>query len=157
FMLLVAFTLWQGASAAIRLARISSRFPLIDLRQLTRPVFRVPTGTPLAEAQRRAAEEGHSHAALGVADSAGRLVALVNAAAAAAVPADRRPWVPVDSVAANVAGMGAIPIELAGEAVIEAVRAHPSSDYLVTSGENVVGVLRLADLARLLEARGPAR
>lgn len=157
FMLLVAFTLWQGASAAIRLARISSRFPLIDLRQLTRPVFRVPTGTPLAEAQRRATEEGHSHAALGVADSAGRLVALVNAAAAAAVPADRRPWVPVDSVAANVAGMGAIPIELAGEAVIEAVRAHPSSDYLVTSGEDVVGVLRLADLARLLEARGPAR
>lgn len=157
FMLLVAFTLWQGASAAIRLARISSRFPLIDLRRLTRPVFRVPSGMPLAEAQRRAAEAGRGQEVLGVADSAGRLVALVNPAAAAAVPVDRRPWVPVDSVAAAVSGMGALPIELAGEAVIDAVRANPGSDYLVTSGEEVVGVLRLADLARLLESRGRAQ
>ncbi|MEU8192080.1 M50 family metallopeptidase, partial [Micromonospora carbonacea] len=54
-MLLVAVTLWRGAGQSIRLARISRRFPLIDLRRLARPVLAVPTGTPLAEAQRRRA------------------------------------------------------------------------------------------------------
>jgi Zn-dependent protease len=55
-MLLVAFTLWQGAGQSIRVARISRRFPLVDLSRLARPVFTVPTGTPLAEAQRRGAD-----------------------------------------------------------------------------------------------------
>lgn len=153
FMLLIAMTLWQGATAAIRLARISARFPLIDLANLARPVYRVPTGTPLAEAQRRAAEDGPQQGALGVVDSGGQLVALVHPGAAAAVPTERRPWVPVDSVAQAVAEMGTIPAELKGEAVIRAVQANPGSEYLVTSGDDVVGVLRLADLAHLLEPR----
>ena len=59
----------------------------------------MPTGTPLAEAQRRRAEARPPDAALGVADSAGRLVALVDPAAADAVPAERRPWLAVDAVA----------------------------------------------------------
>ncbi|HET6212569.1 MAG TPA: peptidase M50, partial [Micromonosporaceae bacterium] len=153
FMLLVTFTLWQGASAAIRLAKITARFPLIDLARLARPVFQVPTGTPLAEAQRRAADAHSSAGALGVTDSVGRLIALVHPDAAAAVPAERRPWVPVDSVAHAVTEMGSIPVELRGEAVIRAVQANPGTEYLVTSGEDVVGVLRLTDLAHLLEPR----
>src|ERR1700754_1794444 len=47
FMLLIALTLWQGAGQSIRFARISRRFPLIDLRRLARPVFTVRSGTPL--------------------------------------------------------------------------------------------------------------
>jgi len=153
FMLLVAFTLWRGASSAVRLARISARFPLIDPGRLARAVYAVPTGTPLAEAERRAAEAGRSDEALGVADSTGRLVALVRPEAAGAVPADRRPWIAVDSVAQTTAGMGAIPVELRGEAVINVVRANPGNEYLVMSGDDVIGVLRLSDLAQLLEPR----
>jgi Zn-dependent protease len=154
FLLLVAFTLWQGASAAIRLARISERFPLIDLRSLARPVFAVPTGTPLAEAERRVAEAGAPHGALGVADSTGRLIALVLPEAVAATPPERRPWTAVDEVARPVSEVSAIPLETRGEAVIRAVQANPGSEYLVTAGDDVVGVLRLTDLAHLLEPRG---
>lgn len=154
FMVLVAFTLWQGATSAIRLARVSARFPLIDLRQLARPVFRVATGTPLAEAERQAAESGRAGSALGVADTTGRLVALVHPQAAAAVPVERRPWVPVDAVARDLAELGSIPVELRGEDVIRAVQEDPGTEYLVTSGDDVVGVLRLSDLAHLLEPRG---
>ena len=156
FMLLIAFTLWQGANGAVRLARISARFPLIDLHRLARPVYPVPTGTPLAEAQRRAAEASTVGAvgALGVADSTGRLIALVHPEAAAAVPAERRPWIPVDSVARSLADLRSLPIELHGEAVIRAVQQHPGAEYLVTSGNDVVGVLRLTDLAQLLEPKG---
>ncbi|MEH1125173.1 site-2 protease family protein [Micromonospora sp. CPCC 206061] len=153
FMLLVAFTLWQGAGQSIRAARISRRFPLIDLARLARPVFSVPTGTPLAEAQRRGNDAGRPDASLGVSDSAGRLVALVDRAAAAAVPMERRPWVAVDSVSRGIDGIYAMPIDLSGEQVIKTVQAHPGAQYLVTSGEDVVGVLHVADLAQLLEPK----
>ncbi|HEX5540982.1 MAG TPA: site-2 protease family protein [Micromonospora sp.] len=152
-MLLVAFTLWQGAGQSIRSARISRRFPLIDLSRLARPVFPVPTGTPLAEAQRRAAESERAGAFLGVADSSGRLVALVDSAAAEAVPLQRRPWVSVDTVARGVAGVPAIPVGLGGEQVIRIVQTDPGSHYLITSGEDVVGVLHIADLAQFLEPK----
>ncbi|MEV6494636.1 site-2 protease family protein, partial [Actinoplanes sp. NPDC051633] len=36
FVLLVVVTLWQGAGQSIRLARMTSRFPLVDLGRLTR-------------------------------------------------------------------------------------------------------------------------
>jgi hypothetical protein len=36
--------------------------------------------------------------------------------------------------------------------VIRAVQAHPAPSYLVVNGTDVVGVLRTADLARLLQA-----
>ena len=151
--LLVAFTLWQGAGQAIRVARISRRFPLIDLSRLARPVFRVPTGTPLAEAQRQGAAAGQAAAVLGVVDSTGRLVALVDRTAAAAVPAERRPWVAVDAVARNLSGVPSLAVGLGGEQVVRAVQTHPGAQYLVTSGEDVVGVLHVADLAQLLEPK----
>jgi Zn-dependent protease len=151
FLLLVALTLWRGAGQSVRLAQVSRRFPLIDLRRLARPLFAVPTGTPLAEAQRRVGEAGQPTAALAVSDSAGRLVALVHPASAAAVPADRRPWVTVDAVSRGIDGITAIPVGLGGEDVIRAVQANPGAEYLVTAGEDVIGVLNVADLAQVLE------
>ncbi|MFC3502414.1 site-2 protease family protein [Micromonospora krabiensis] len=150
-MLLVAFTLWRGAGQSIRYARISRRFPLVDLSRLARPVWPVPTGTPLAEAQRRGTEDGPPGAALLVTDGAGRPVALVDPTAAAAVPAERRPWLAVDAVSRPLAGLPTLPVELDGERVMDSVQTHPGAQYVVTAGEDVVGVLHIADLAQLLE------
>ena len=157
FILLVAFTLWQGAGQSIRLARMTRRFPLVDLRSLARPLFAVPSGTPLAEAQRRAGEADRAGDALAVADADGRLVALVDAVGAAAVPAARRPWVSVDTVARDLGRVPALPLGLTGEQVVRAVQATPGAQYVVTSGEDVVGVLHVADLAELLEPRRASR
>jgi Zn-dependent protease len=158
FMLLVAFTLWQGATASVRLARIRQRVPLVDLDELTRPVFLVASGTPLAEAQRRAAEARPGGAALAVSDSAGRLVALVNARAAAAVPAERRPWVSVDTVARDLSAVRTVPAGLRGSEAVAALQAAPAGEYLVTRGGEVVGVLHAGDVARALRpARAVAR
>ncbi|WBB99478.1 site-2 protease family protein [Solwaraspora sp. WMMA2080] len=156
FMLLVAFTLWQGAGQSIRVARIGRRFPLVDLAALARPVFPVPSGTPLAEAQRRVAgahpaQPGGREPAMAVTNSFGRLVALVDRAAAAAVPPERRPWVAVDTVARGIDGVRRIPVDLTGEQVVRTVQEHPGAQYLVTRGEDVIGVLHVADLAQLLE------
>jgi hypothetical protein len=145
------FTLWQGAGQSIRLARMTRRFPLIDLRNLAKPLYTVPSGTPLSEAIRRAGEDGPAGAALAVADAAGRIVALADPLQVHRVKADRRPWVPVDSVARGVDGLHRMPDTLTGEQVVHAVQAHPGAQYLVTAGEDVVGVLHVGDLAAVLE------
>jgi len=150
---LIAFSLWQGASASISQAKVMSRFPLIDPVRLARPLFVVPSGTSLAEAIRRATEQGRPAASLGVADSSGRLVALVKREAAAAVPEQRRPWVAVETVARDIDSVGVIPAGLRGEDVIKAVQQHPADEFLVTTGEDVVGVLHLADLVQMLDPR----
>ncbi|MGN9810315.1 M50 family metallopeptidase [Micromonospora sp. BQ11] len=150
-MLLVAFTLWRGAGQSIRVARVSRRLPLIDLSRLARPVLTVPTGTPLAEAQRRRDSGPQPGAALVVADSTGRPIGLVDPAAAAAVPAERRPWLAVDAVSRSLANLSTMPVGLDGERVMETVQAHPGAQYVVTAGEDVVGILHIADLAQLLE------
>jgi Zn-dependent protease len=150
FMILVAFTLWQGAAASVRMARV----PLIDVAQLARPIFTVPTGTPLAEAERRAVESAPSGYALAVTDSTGRLVALVQAKAADAVPEARRPWVSVDTVSREVDEIRALPAGLRGAEALSALQSSPAGEYLVTSDGQVVGVLRTTDVARLLQVRG---
>ncbi|MEU4422334.1 site-2 protease family protein [Actinoplanes sp. NPDC024001] len=161
FVLLVVLTLWQGAGQSIRLGRMTRRFPLIDLGRLARPVLAVPAGTPLGEAQRRRAEDPRPDVVLAVTDSAGSLTALVDPVAAERVPVDRRPWVSVESVARSRDALTTLPLGLTGEQVVRALQAHPGAHYLVTAGEDVVGVLRVADVAAVLEPRraapGPQR
>ena len=157
FILLVVVTLWQGAGQSIRLARMTRRFPLVDLRALARPVLSVPSGTSLGEAQRRAAEDDRAALALAVADSSGRILAVVDPVGAERVPVERRPWVAVDTVARGVDGLPALAAGLSGEQVVRAVQAHPGAQYVVTAGDDVVGVLHVADLATVLEPRRAGR
>jgi Zn-dependent protease len=152
FTLLVALTMWQGATIAIAQGRLASRLPRVNLRVMSRPVFTVPSGTPLSEAIRRLGESTAPAATLAVADTSGRVVALVHDQAAAAVPVERRPWIPVDSVARTLDPGRTLTADMAGEDVIRAVQANPAPTYLVVSGDDVVGVLRTADLAQLLNS-----
>ncbi|MFF5083898.1 site-2 protease family protein [Actinoplanes sp. NPDC000266] len=157
FVLLVVFTLWQGAGQSIRLARMTRRFPLVKLRELARPLLTVPAGTPLGEAQRRRSEDPRPNVVLAVSDSAGNLTALVDPVAAERVPVDRRPWVAVDSVSRSRDAVPALPLDLSGEQVVRALQAHPAAQYVVISGDDVVGVLRVGDVAQVLEPRRPIK
>jgi Zn-dependent protease len=156
---LVAMSLWTGATQAIRMGRMGRRLPLVNAGRLARPLFPMGTGTPLAEAQRRvreAAAAGQAPpdgGAMAVVDSAGRLLGVVDAGAAAAVPEERRPWVTVDSVARALDPSRVLPAELSGMDVIRAIQDNPADEYVVTAGEDVIGVIRVADLMNVLEPR----
>ena len=145
---LVAVSMWHGALVAWRSARLHRRLPRLDLDRLTRPIFVVPTGTPLAEAQRQAAVV--PGAVLGVADQYGRLRAVVHARAARcgaeAPPAlgDRGPGGP------DLTSIRALPAGLSGAEALGALQADPAGEYLVTRQDQVVGVLHTADVARVL-------
>jgi Zn-dependent protease len=152
----VAFTMGSGAGQAIRLGRLGARLPLLDATTLARPIFCVPAGISLGEARRRATQAGAGSATLAVADGSGSPLALVDEPAAAAVPAGRWEEVPVDALARGLDLGRTIPAGLRGVDVLRAVQGDPAGEYLVTSGEDVVGVLRAADVARLLRARKAA-
>ena len=78
-----------------------------------------------------------------------RPLALVNEAAALAIPENRRPWVPVSDVARRIQPDLVVSADLAGHDLVEAITRFPSSEYLVVepTGE-VFGVLATADVER---------
>jgi hypothetical protein len=71
----------------------------------------------------------------------------VNETAVMATPPQRRPWVEAGSLARTIDPGLILPADLAGMALIEAVRRNPASEYLLVepSGQ-VYGVLATADL-----------
>ncbi|MGA8113441.1 MAG: site-2 protease family protein [Actinocatenispora sp.] len=156
---MVGIFLWVGAGQAIRGGKLAARFTLVHAGRLARPALRVPSGTPLAEATRRVAESGAG--AVVVVDASGSPTGLVSEHAAAAVPAERQPWVAVDSASRTLSAGMVLGAELAGEDVMRAVRDHPATEYLVVDGpsglppaaEHIVGVLVADDLANLLDPK----
>jgi Zn-dependent protease len=136
----VGLTLEYGAGQAIWHGRRVARLSRLSAGELAEPIFAVPPETPLAEARRRSAD-----AALGVADASGRVVAVIPASAAGA-PDDTA----VDALALSVTPERTISAGLRGADLLRAVQADPLGEYVVMSGQDVVGVLRAADLARVL-------
>ncbi|HKD97722.1 MAG TPA: site-2 protease family protein [Micromonosporaceae bacterium] len=153
FMTMVAVTMWTGASAVLRVAEVRRRLPSLHAGRMARPLHLVPGGTPLAEALRQRDASGQERPVLGIADAAGQLVALVNQDAVAAVPVPQRPWVSVDQVARATNAGQRVPAEASGTTLLDAAQANPGRDLLVTVGEDVVGVLPVADLIAALQPR----
>jgi hypothetical protein len=73
-----------------------------------------------------------------------------------AVPEGRRPWVSVDAVAREMEGIQVVPAGLRGAEALRVLQSSPAGEYLVASEDRVVGVLRTADVARLLRTK-PSR
>jgi Zn-dependent protease len=144
--LVVAGFLWSGANAAITSARLRRRFPRLVARDLARRAIGVPEDLPVAEAVRRARDAGAG--AMFTVTGAGRPVGLVSEQAVAATPAERRPWVPVASVARSIDGRS-LPVDIAGESLVDAITRTPSSEYLLLQPDGAVyGVLTTADVDR---------
>ncbi|MGN9793993.1 site-2 protease family protein [Streptomyces sp. OZ13] len=148
---ILAAIIWTGAGNSLRMARLREHLPELAARALTRRAVPVEAATPLSEALRRANEGGAR--ALVVVDGHGDPTALVREAAIVGVPEHRRPWVAVGGLAQDLTEGMKIPAELAGEALLDTLRATPATEYLVVeeSGE-IYGVLSAADVERAFVA-----
>ncbi|MEU6538828.1 site-2 protease family protein [Streptomyces sp. NPDC047000] len=144
---ILAAIIWTGAGNSLRVARLREHLPELRARTLTRRAVPVQTDTPLSEALRRANAAGAR--ALVVVDTDGNPLALVREAAIVGVPQHRRPWVDAGSLAQDLTDGMRVSAELAGEDLLEALRAHPATEYLVLeeTGE-IYGVLSAADVER---------
>ena len=126
---LIAAFIYAGATATLQRARLVERLPKVTIAALARPALAVPSDLPLAEAVRRAQAAG-VHAVV-VMDSSGEPEAVVSEAAVLATPEARRPWVSVSTVARHLADGMVLDPALAGEALLDAMRRVPASEYVV--------------------------
>ncbi len=137
-----------GAWQTLQRARVRSHLPGLSAGGLARRALPVEASLPLSEAMRRAGES-RSRAVV-VVDGRGEPAALMNGAAADAVPAERRPWTSVGDVARTLAPGLVLDSELSGEQLLAALEATPASEYLVVQRGQPVGVLAAVDLAARL-------
>jgi Zn-dependent protease len=146
--LVIAIFLWSGATAAMTSARLRARLPRLVARDLARRTISVPADLPLAEAVRRA-NEAHAGGIVTL-DPGGRPVGLVSEAALVATPQERRPWVPVSSVARTLEAGLRLPLEITGEDLVRAITSTPSAEYLlVHPDDSIYGVLATDDVDRV--------
>ncbi|MFJ1899448.1 MULTISPECIES: site-2 protease family protein [unclassified Streptomyces] len=147
----LAAIIWTGAGNSLRMARLREHLPDLRARALTRRAVPVEAATPLSEALRRANEAGAR--ALVVVDGNGEPKAVVREAAIVAVPEHRRPWVAVSGLAQDLTEGMKVSAELAGEALLDRLKASPATEYLVVedTGE-IYGVLSTADVERAFVA-----
>jgi Zn-dependent protease len=149
----VAAFLWSGSTAAMVSARVRSRLPNLQARQLARRTLAVPGDLPLAEAVRRArdAEAGSIVTVTG----SGVPVGIVNEAALAATPEDRRPWMAVSAVARTLEEGLRLSADLAGEDLVMAINRTPAAEYLLVEPDGaLVGVLATTDVDRAFGGPG---
>ncbi|MFK8845645.1 site-2 protease family protein [Streptomyces sp. Ac-502] len=148
---ILAAIIWTGAGNSLRMARLRERLPALQARTLTRRAVPVEADTPLSEALRRANDAGAR--ALVVVDRVGRPTAVVRETAIVGVPEHRRPWVAVSGLAQDLKDGMRVSAELAGEDLLDYLRATPATEYLVVeeTGE-IYGVLSTADVERAFMA-----
>ncbi|MEU6369787.1 site-2 protease family protein [Streptomyces sp. NPDC046931] len=144
---ILAAIIWTGAGNSLRAARLREHLPELRARTLTRRAVPVETNTSLSEALRRANAAGAR--ALVVVDAQGRPLSLVRESAIAGVPEHRRPWVYASELAQELTDGMRVSAELAGEDLLDALRANPATEYLVVeeNGE-IYGVLSATDVER---------
>ncbi|MFD6418596.1 site-2 protease family protein [Streptomyces sp. NPDC060194] len=144
---ILAAIIWTGAGNSLRMARLREHLPELRARALTRRAVPVESHTPLSEALRRANEAGAR--ALVVVDGQGDPTAVVRESAIVGVPEHRRPWVAVSGLAQEIKDGMRVPAELAGEELLERLRATPATEYLVVEDTGqIYGVLSTADVER---------
>jgi Zn-dependent protease len=151
FFLVLAVYLWAGATQTLRYADVQQRAPLVDLERLLRPGLLVSADTSVAESLRRAWESNVR--GLVVVDAADQPQAIVDEARIGAVPEDRRPWTPVNSVARPLEPGMLLRRGMDGQTLVEAVRQTPAAEYLVVNEDGTpAGILSASDLVAVLTA-----
>ncbi|MDJ0381617.1 site-2 protease family protein [Streptomyces sp. G-G2] len=144
---ILAAIMWTGAGNSLRMARLREHLPELRARTLARRAIPVESATPLSEALRRANDAGAR--ALVVVDGQGDPTAVVRESAIASVPEHRRPWVAVSGLAQDLTDGMKVSAELSGEELLDRLRAHPASEYLVLEpGGEIYGVLSTLDVEK---------
>lgn len=151
--LVIAVFLWSGATAAIVHARVRARLPRLVGRTLARRAVLVPEETPLAQAV--ASAQQTQAGSIVTLDAHGRPVGIVNETSLLAVPQERRPWMPVQSVARTLEPGLTLPADVSGEGLIAAIRTRPAEEYLLVEPDGrILGVLSTVDVDRAFREGG---
>jgi hypothetical protein len=148
---LIGGYIYALATLALKRSEAMERLPKVSVVGLARPAIRVLADTPLSEAVRQAHEANAQ--GIVVVDAADRVEAVVSEAAVIATPVQRRPWVTVGALSKRIEPGLMLDVTLTGEALLDAMLAHPSAEYVTqdpATGE--VRVLSADDVAKVLSS-----
>lgn len=141
----IGLFLWEGASQALLGAKIRRKLPALHARNIARRAIGVQRDLPLAEALRRA--EAEQAGGIVVIESGGTPSGVVVESSVTATPEERRPWISVGAVSRPVQPGLLLAAGLSGEALLLAMQATPSSEYvLVEPDGQIFGVLATVDV-----------
>ena len=146
-----------GAGSSLKRSKIIVKLPGVLASQVMRQAVTVEANLPLAEALRRAQVLGVT--AVIVNDSSGRPWAIMNGAAADAVPMARRPWTTINQVSRPIEDGMRIPESLGGQQLMDRLQTTPASEYLVysTTDDRPIGVLVMVDVVARIDPAAAAR
>ena len=145
----IAAFLWLGASQTLRAAGVSAKARALHTWRLVRPAVYLPGTTPVSEAVRQLTLAGAG--GIVVVDAAGRSRAVVQESQVRRLDPAQQPWLTVADVARPLESGLILDDTLTGDALLEAVRNHPASEYLVVGADGTTrGLLATTDLARAL-------
>ena len=149
--ILLATFIWLEASRSLKAAGVSRLLTDVTVTDLLRPAVPVSHDTPLATAL---AVPRDPRSVLVVTDAHDVVAGVVQPDAADAVPVERRPWVPVSSVALTIDPATQLTPELSGRDLLAALASTPAPAHLVADANRTVyGVVVTADVEAVLAAR----
>lgn len=141
----LALFLFGGANQAIAQAKLLERLPSLVARDLSRRVALIDANAPIADAV--TAAQGEQAGSIVTCDSAGAPVGLVSEQALLAVPDERRPWMPVSSVARTLGTHNTMPVGIVGEELMRFIGRNPAPEYLLVEPDGTIhGVLSTGDV-----------
>jgi Zn-dependent protease/CBS domain-containing protein len=150
--LAVGFFLWMGSTTSLMQARLRRKLPALQMRTLARRAVAVHASTPVSEAIRLAGEQ--QAGAVVVIDGDGKPHALVSEQAVNAVAPAQRPWTTAGEVSRTIGAGQILGVNDTGEEILDTLRTHPASEYLVLDANGqVYGVLAASDVERAFRNR----
>ena len=150
--LFLAVYLWSGASAALRVADVQARLPLVRVGDLLRPGLLVPSTVTVDDALRRA-WAGNVRGIV-LTDAAHRPSAIVDESLISAVPPTRRAWTQVADVARPLEEGIVLPVDIDAQDLLDRMRAHPAKEYLMVAADgSPAGIITTVEFARRLNAK----
>lgn len=154
--LLIAAMIGFGSAGVIKQSRVVEKLPSLTAGGVARRAVTVEANLPLSEALRRA--QAANVTAVIVADSSGRPWAVMNGAAADAVPAERRPWTTINEVSRPIEEGMLIPEGTTGQELMDRLGSFPASEYIVTGPDGTPnGVLVMVDVVARIDPAAAAR
>lgn len=148
---IIAGTLWRGASAALQGAQTQDRIGRLDVRDLTRPVVVLPQSATTADVP--PAVDPRTVLVLDAQGQGHR----VDPVALASVPLASRTATPIGAVTRPVGLVGRVPSTLDGDALVDHLLADRRAEHLVVDPDGrVLGSIATAEVgARLHPGTDP--
>ncbi len=148
---LVGSFLWMGASASIQQARLRSRLYLVDAAALAEPALGLPETATVADLLDRA-PAGKPTVVL--CDRDGRPVGIVDAAAAATVPAALAAGTALTAVSYPLGAGAYVPEWSKGQELVQYLAQLEGKEYAVVDREGAVtGLLRQSAVLRAITGK----